>query len=352
MTPMTDTAETGALPEPIGLRAVQAAARRWPGLVLCAAVALLAVALVRQLGLPVVSPMVAAVALGMVIGNIRRPSALFRPGITLAMKVLLKVGIVLIAFQITLAEIIAMGGAAILVTTGTMFLTFGTILCMGAVLRVSRPLTELIAAGTSVCGASAIMAASPTARAGDEEVAYALAVVTLFGTVSTLIYPFAAAWIGMAPGTFGLWAGATIHEVGQVTAAAFQLGSEAGEAGTVSKLLRVSLLVAVILVLAMRRRAESAGRKEADAPRVPFPAYVILFGVLVVVNSFVTVPPVGLEAARWGSMVLMTVALAAMGLMSDFRALARRGARPLLLGLFGWVFVSLTGLGLVLWLAG
>lgn len=347
---MIDLVKTGAWPVSKGVRAFDGAARYVPGVALAAGVAVLAVLLVRGSGLTVMSPMVAAVALGMLIGNLRRPAAIFRPGMSFAMKALLRIGIVLVAFQITLGEIIAMGAGAVLVTMATLFLTFGAILAAGAALGVPKPLTELIAAGTSVCGASAIMAASPAARAGDEDVAYALAVVTLFGTASVLIYPFVSAAIGLPAEAFGLWAGATIHEVGQVTAAAFQGGEEAGQVGTVSKLLRVSLLVAVIMLLMTRRRVESAGAGQESA-RVPFPLYVLVFAGFVGLNSVVEMPALALEAARWSSLALMTVALAAMGLMSDFRALARRGIRPLLLGLFGWAFVSCTGLGLVLLLA-
>ncbi|WP_158970595.1 YeiH family protein [Chachezhania sediminis] len=323
-----------------------------PGLALCAGVAGLALVLRQVTGLAAVSPMVGAILVGMAIGNLWRPPALFRPGMALALKGLLRAGIVLLGVRITLGEVLDLGPTAIGVTVGTMALTFGAVLGMGRLLGLPRPVTEVIAAGTSVCGASAIMAAAPLARADEEDVAYGLATVTLFGTLSMLLYPFIGGALGLQPLPFGLWAGATIHEVGQVTATAFQAGEAAGHAGTVAKLLRVSLLVAVLFALILRRRSETSTQAETGPVKIGVPPYVLMFAGLMVVNSLLPLPEVAVATLGTGSTALMTVALAAMGLGTDIRALARRGLRPLMLGLGAWIFVSVTGLGLVLWLVG
>ncbi len=330
-------------------RKLEPALAALPGLALCVLLGAVAQVLIGAAGVSAVSPMVGAILLGMVLGNTLRVGELFRPGLAVAVRPVLRIGIVLIAFQITLGDIAALGGAAVVLTVATMGATFVAILAVGALLGVPKPLTEVIAAGTSVCGASAIMAAAPAARAGDADTAYALATVTFFGTLSLLLFPFVGAALGLDPVAFGLWAGATIHEVGQVTAVAFQAGETAGYYGTISKLLRVSLLVVVILALVVRRRMEAGGRGDSNAAgAVSFPFYVLAFGVFVVVNSVVSIPAAALDLVRQVSLSLMTVALAAMGLTMNVRALTGRGLRPLALGFFGWTFVSGTGLALIL----
>ena len=108
---------------------------------------------------------------------------------------------------------------------------------------------QLIAAGTSICGASAVIATNTVTRASDEDVAYAVASVTVFGSVSILLYPALAGLLQLTPHAFGLWAGASIHEIAQVVAAAFQNGTEAGNFATIAKLGRVMLLAPMILPL-------------------------------------------------------------------------------------------------------
>src|SRR5262249_55721968 len=120
---------------------------------------------------------------------------------------------------------------------------------LGRQLSVDRKLTELIAAGTSICGASAVVATNTVTRASDEDVAYAVACVTVFGSASMLLYPVTAGLLQLTPHAFGLWAGASIHEIAQVVAAAFQNGVDAGNYGTIAKLSRVMLLAPLVLAL-------------------------------------------------------------------------------------------------------
>src|SRR5690606_10160644 len=114
---------------------------------------------------------------------------------------------------------------------------------------VEAPLAELIAVGTSVCGASAIVATNTVTRGSEEDAAYAIACITLFGTLAMLTLPLAARLLALEPASYGLWAGSTTHEVAQAIAAAFQGGDEAGQLGTIAKLGRVVMLAPLILAL-------------------------------------------------------------------------------------------------------
>ena len=123
----------------------------------------------------------------------------------------------------------------------------------------------MIAAGTSICGASAVIATNTVTKAHDEDVAYAVACVTVFGSIAMFVYPLLPGLLHLDPHAFGLWSGASIHEIAQVVAAAFQDGQQAGEFGTIAKLSRVMMLAPVVIGLGLmaarrQRRASAHGR--------------------------------------------------------------------------------------------
>lgn len=320
----------------------------WPGLLLSAAIAAAATALNRVPGLSAVSPMILSIVIGMAIGNTTGIPARLRPGVAFAMRRLLRAAVVLLGLQLSAAQVLEVGATGIAVIAATLGASFLFTLWLGRRLGVERGLTELIAAGTAICGASAVVAANTVTRARDEDVAYAVACVTVFGSVAMVAYPLLAGLMGMGPHAFGLWAGASIHEVAQVVAAAFQAGPEAGEFGTVAKLTRVMMLAPVVLLLgiATARRTRGAGGERGRAG-VPVPWFVLGFAALAALNSVLPVPAGVTEAAGLATGFLLSTALAAMGLETDVARLRAKGMRPLLLGLASSVFIACTGLALV-----
>ncbi len=130
-----------------------------------------------------------------------------------------------------------------------MLATFAFTIWTGKWLGVAPKLAQLIAAGTSICGASAVIATNTVTSADDEDVAYSVACVTVFGSVAMFSYPLLRGLVHLDPQSFGLWAGASIHEIAQVVAAAFQDGQKAGEFGTIAKLSRVMLLAPMVIAI-------------------------------------------------------------------------------------------------------
>ncbi|MBE3637968.1 YeiH family protein [Mangrovicoccus algicola] len=316
-----------------------------PGLGLAAAIALTAIAVQRLSGIAALSPLMAAMVIGMGLRNSTGIPRTMAPGIGFALKRLLRLAIVLLGFQLTLAQIgeIGLRGAAVVVLSLGATLVFTK--AMGRVLGVEPRLAELIAAGSSICGASAVIACNTVTRGRDEDVAYAIACVTVFGSLSMMLFPLLAGPLGLSPQDYGLWAGATIHEVAQVVGAAFSGGEAAGHAGTIAKLSRVILLAPVILSLGMMARRRAGAEPGAT---VPVPWFVLGFAAVVAANSLIPLPA-GLQAPVASlTTFLLAMALAAMGLETDIAKLRREGLRPLLLGALAWIFISLAGLGLVL----
>jgi uncharacterized integral membrane protein (TIGR00698 family) len=253
----------------------------------------------------------------------------------------LRLAIILLGLQLTAAQVVAVGLGGIAIIVATLLATFSFTVGIGRLLGVDRKLTALIAAGTSICGASAVIAANAVTRAPDEDAAYAVACVTVFGSLSMVLYPLLLPVLHFGADAYGLWAGASIHEIAQVVAAAFQGGAEAGHFGTVAKLSRVMMLAPVVLAMgwfAVRRGPR--GGLDAGGASVPVPWFVFGFIAMVGFNSAVAIDP-ALKTWLVGiTTFLLTVALAAMGLGTDVRKLRARGLRPLLLSGAAWIFVA------------
>jgi len=320
-----------------------------PGLALSIAIAGAGFALRAVLGIGAISPLILSLLLGMAVNNLIGTPQGVVDGVKFGVRRVLRAGIVLLGLQLTLSQLVAIGGAGGIVILFTLAATFGFTVWLGRLLKVDTGLTKLIAAGSSICGASAVVAANTVVGSDDEDVAYAVACVTVFGSLSMVAMPAFATAAGMAPATFGLWAGATIHEVAQVAGAAFAMGSEAGEVGTVAKLARVVMLAPVVLALGMAeaRRMRRSGQVAGNAAP-PMPWFVIGFIAMVGIASTGLVQGNVKQVAGVATQVLLAVALAATGLQTHLGGLAAKGPRPAMLAAASWVFISLFGLGLVL----
>lgn len=313
-----------------------------PGLALCAAIALAAIGLQRALGITALSPLILAMGLGMALRNlVPLPLHHLAPGAGFCIRRLLRLAVILLGAQLTFAQVASLGWQGIVTVTACLALTFLFTLWMGRRLGIDPQLTQLIAAGTSVCGASAVIATNTVTRGSDEDVAYAIACVTVFGSLSMISYPLVLHLTQMAPQAYGLWSGATIHEVAQVMGTAFQGGDAAGQTGAIAKLGRVILLAPLILTL-----GAATGRGKPSTARAPIPWFVFGFLALVLVNTLWPIPAALAQPVKTATTALMTLALAAMGLETDVRRLRAKGLKPLALGAAAWVFIS--GLGLLL----
>jgi len=311
-----------------------------PGLALVSAIAVAALSFRSLSGLAALSPMILSLVLGILARNVFGAPASVQPGVAFSLKRLLRLGIVLLGLQVTLAEVAGLGIGAVAVIGLTLAASFAAISAAGRLLGVGHALTSLIAAGTAVCGASAVIAANTVSKGSDEDVAYANACVTILGSASMLIYPLLAGPLGLDDLAFGLWAGATVHEVAQVAAAAFQHSDAAGQYGTVAKLARVMLLAPLVLAMA----AFDPSRGRTAGARAPMPWFVLGFVCLVLVNSVVDLPRFVLDQAALATGFLLSAALAAMGLQTDMGRLRAKGVKPLALGVFGWLFIAAFGL--------
>lgn len=309
-----------------------------PGLALCAGIAIAAYVASRAQSAFPISPMMFAIVFALVIGATAGAPDWAKAGQTFTLKRLLRFAIVLLGFQLTASDVGVLGVKAVVVILGALALTFFFTRWFGTLIGVDRGLSELIASGTAICGASAIVATNSVTRAPQEDVVYSLACITFFGTLALFILPALYAPLGLAPIEYGLWAGGSIHEVAQVVAAGFAPGQQEGETAMIAKLVRVAAMAPMILWL-------GAARPRGDGPAPPIPWFVVGFAAVILLNSVLEPPVWFRQWAQFVTIFLLTMSLAALGLAADIRKLRMKGPRPLALGAAATVFITLTMLG-------
>jgi uncharacterized integral membrane protein (TIGR00698 family) len=307
----------------------------WAGLGLVAV--LVAAGFAGHALVPAASPLLWAMALGVLLAPVAQARPAMAPGVRVAASHGLRLGVALLGLQLSLSELASVGLAGVVIAAATIAATMGATIWLGRRLKVDPKLTLLLAAGCGICGASAIAAMNSVAGARQEDVGYALATITVLGTVAILGLPPAAAALGLGDTQSGMWVGASIHEVAQATAAGAVISAAALKVATLVKLCRVVMLAPVIAI---------AGSGEGVRMRVP--AFVVGFAVLVGVRSITDLPEGLLDGAAVVSTVLLAGGLAALGLGIRPRALWAAGLRPLLLGVAASLVAAATALGLVL----
>lgn len=284
-------------------------------------IALIAHRLVGQVG-----ALTWAVLFGALAANIGILPESSRPGLKLVTKKLLRVGVVLLGFSLSLVSIAALGAPVIALVVVTLFSTLILTTWLGMRMKLGRARSLLIATGFAICGASAIAAMEENAEADEDDVAVAIAMVTICGTVAMIVLPFLQGPLGLSDAQFGAWAGASVHEVGQVVAAASPAGAAAVSVAIVVKLTRVLLLAPVVAAVSVdrRRRARTVPGK-LDGVKLPplVPLFVLGFLVCVVIRSTGVVPSGLLSLIGTAQTITLGAALFGMGTGVHLRSLVR-----------------------------
>ncbi|MEZ5374186.1 MAG: putative sulfate exporter family transporter [Microthrixaceae bacterium] len=307
--------------------------------------------------LPALSPLVAAVAIGAVLTNVGLVPDSARPGLQFAAKRLLRAGVVLLGLHLAVGEVLALGGPGLLVVAAVVTATFFGTQSLGRMMGVSPSMSLLVATGFSICGASAIAAVEGVADADDEEVAFSIGLVTLCGSLAIVVLPLLAGPLGLAGDEFGMFVGASVHDVAQVVATASSHGPAAVDAAVLVKLTRVVLLAPMVAGVTLARRRSTVRarhgsvRDAATAAATPpvLPLFVVGFLVAIVVRSTGVLGDGTLELLGIVEKLLLTAALVGLGTGVHLAKLRRLGPRPLLLGLVSWILVAGTAyLGVLL----
>lgn len=335
-----------------------------PGLLLGAALA--AVALAVNQAVPLLSSLLVAIVLGVVVRNLRLVPAAAEPGLRVLGKPVLRLGVVLLGLRLSLPQVLELGWGVVAVIVVTVGAVLAAGLTLGYAFGLDRTTALLVTTGTAICGAAAVAAMSAVLRDRGEEdreraTATAVATVTVLGTVALVALPPLAGLLGLGARAAGAWIGTSVHEVGQVVAAAGILGVPVLDVAVVTKLGRVVLLaplVAAVGIVEARRAARPAAVPAGGGP-VPgspadgrggrtavVPLFVVGFLAMVLVRSVLPLSEGLLVGAETAATALLTAAMVAVGAGVDVRALLRSGGPALGLA------AALSGLAALVSLAG
>ena len=378
-----------AAPGPVAGPAAGSRASIWPGLLFAAAG--VAVAYAVSAPFDMVGPMVAAIVLGVVVGNVARVPSVLEPGLAVASKRVLRIGIVVLGLRLSLHDVAGLGAGMILTVIAVVAGGIVTGVAIGRALGIGRRQRLLIACGFAICGAAAVAAVAGvlggradggvgadgedggnrgrdggkagagaganTEAVGEpglrESVAAAIALVVVFGTLMIALVPMLGHALGLTDMEIGMWGGASVHEVAQVVAIGGSVGGAALGAAVVIKLGRVLMLAPVMAVLGVveRRRIRAAGGgEEVDLPPI-MPLFVAGFLAMVAVRSTGVVPQGVLDAAGVAEQLLLGAAMFALGVGVRFSLIRKVGGAPVVMAAAATVVVAVIGLAGVL-LAG
>lgn len=318
-----------------------------PGLALVAVAT--GVAWLAHLALPQVSPLTFGLVLGILLGNTGVAREAFRPGLQIAARRLLRLGIVVLGLRLSLTQVAALGVPMLAVVVITVCIAFGGTLLLARAFGLSRDAGLLLATGFSICGASAVAAMNGVTRSKESDVVTAISLVTLFGSAAILVLPALQGPLGLDDHRFGLWTGASVHDVAQTVAAASVAGPVALAAAIVVKLTRVVLLAPMVAIAAVvqrrRTRAEDEAADTAGATRPPLlPLFVAGFLVAVAVRTTGVLPPSVLSVAQSIETGLLTAAMIGLGTSVRLRTLIRTAGRSALVGLLSWILIAAVAL--------
>jgi uncharacterized integral membrane protein (TIGR00698 family) len=320
-----------------------------------------------------ISAVMLAILLGLAAGALVPMPRLLKPGLSFAVKKVLRLGIILLGIRLTIFDVFKLGAYGVPIVVMCVVAALWITAAINRRLGLPERLGALIAVGTSICGVSAIVATGPAIDAEDEEVAYAVAVITIFGLLATLVYPYLAHWLlAGAALKAGLFLGTAVHDTSQVVGAAKVYADVfaaplALDIATVTKLVRNLFMAAVIpfMAAAYARRAQDRGETAGKRVRVArlLPLFVVGFVAMAAVRSLgdAMIHSGGhafgvWDAGAWEGIYtlakswaenLLVVALAGVGLSTNFRTFKGLGLKPFLVGLAAALAVGVVSLAAI-----
>ena len=314
-----------------------------PGLAVSVAIAALACWLESLLPIHLIGSAVIAMFIGMIINYFAKPSTLLAPGLRFTSKKVLKFAIILLGLSLNITTILQVGRMSLTVMVFTLATCFGGGYFIGRALGLNWKLSNLISAGTGICGGSAIAAIAPTIEADDNDIAYAMSATFLFDMAMIVLFPIMGRALGMTDEAFGIWAGTAVNDTSSVVATGYAFSEGAGDFATMVKLTRTLAIIPTVVVFAMiqlnikrkeamAQQADHSGLKANFSIAKIFPWFILGFLAMAIVASVCPIPASVVSATKKLSKFLMVCALAAIGLNTSFKEMKKAGVRPMIHG--------------------
>ena len=315
----------------------------FPGILLSVAIAALACWLESLLPIHLIGSAVIAMFVGMFLNQFVRKTDMFASGLKFTSKKILKFAIILLGLSLNISTILHVGKLSLTVMVFTLLTCFGGGYFIGRALGLNWKLSNLISAGTGICGGSAIAAIAPTIDAEDNDVAYAMSATFLFDMAMIVLFPIMGRALGMTDEAFGIWAGTAVNDTSSVVATGYAFSEGAGDFATMVKLTRTLAIIPTVITFAfiqlnIKRKEARANQKDGKELKANFsiarifPWFILGFLAMSIVASIFPVPAAVVSGTKSASKFLMVCALAAIGLNTSFASMKKAGIRPMIHG--------------------
>lgn len=286
-----------------------------------------------------ISPLIVGIVLGIVYGNTLRLylPVYWLPGIVFSSKSLLRAAIVLYGFRLTYQDIFLVGLDGVFIAVCMLTSTFLGGTWLGTrVFGLSRNLAILTAAGSSVCGAAAVLATEPVVNAKSHESSVAVGTVVVFGTLAMFVYPmlFNSGMLHLSAEEYGMFAGGTLHEVAHAVAAGQAVSAEAANTAVIVKMMRVMLIAPLLIGLGwwlVRNPEQGAEETSGKYEMRTFPWFAVFFLVCIGINSLGIIPKPVVDNINTLDTFMLTMAMCALGMETSLEKVRAVGPKPFLL---------------------
>ena len=327
-----------------------------PGIAASFVIAVIAKYLESLLPVHIIGASVIALFIGMIVNSFLKTNVL-TPGLKFTSKKILKFAIILLGASLSIGVILNVGKLSLAVMAFTLLTCFGGGYFIGKALGLNWKLSNLISAGTGICGGSAIAAIAPVIDAEDTDIAYAISATFLFDMAMIVLFPIMGKALGLSDMAYGLWAGTAVNDTSSVVAAGYAYSEGAGDFATMVKLTRTLSIIPTVLVFAFinlrlkrKNNISTSGKSSVNIWGL-FPWFIVGFLALAALNSFGFIPASVSAIAKDLSKFLMVTALAAIGLGTSFDKLKKSGISPMIHGFVISALVVVVALG-VEWCMG
>ncbi|MCI5816407.1 YeiH family protein [Ruminococcus sp.] len=319
---------------------IKYAGKLLPGFAMALVIAAIAKLLEGLLPIHLIGASVIALFIGMILNHFWKPNRLFATGLKFTSKKILKFAIILLGASLNIRIVLEVGKLSLCVMVFTLLTCFGIGHFVGRALKINWKLSNLISAGTGICGGSAIAAIAPVIDADDSDIAYAMSATFLFDMAMIVLFPIMGQAMGLTDMAYGLWAGTAVNDTSSVVAAGYAFSEAAGDFATMVKLTRTLSIIPTVIAFALisahlKRKEAGAGgtavKAEFRLVKV-IPWFILGFLGLAVINSFGLIPAGVSAGMKDISKFLMIAALAAIGLNTSFKDMKKSGFAPMLHG--------------------
>jgi len=326
-----------------------------PGIIISFAIAVVATFIENILPIHLISGAVIAMFIGMLLNIFLCKYDIFTVGKKFTSKKILKFAIILLGLSLNINTIIHVGKMSLVVMVFTLATCFGGGYFIGKALGLNWKLSNLISAGTGICGGSAIAAIAPTIEAEDNDIAYAMSATFLFDMAMIVLFPIMGKALGMTHEAFGIWAGTAVNDTSSVVATGYAFSEAAGDFATMVKLTRTLAIIPTVITFAFvqlrLKRKEAVVNAQSDenmkanfSIKKIFPWFILGFVAMSVLASVVEIPAVVVINTKSISKFLMVAALAAIGLNTSFKDMKKSGIKPMIHGFIISVLVVIVAL--------